>query len=55
MQRFPWGQLMRLGIGTFHIPPREFWNSTLREIVFLRGEPSLKRDVLEDLMKEWPD
>jgi uncharacterized phage protein (TIGR02216 family) len=55
MQRFPWVELMRLGIGTLHIPPREFWNCTLREVVFQRGDAGLKRMQLNDLMKEWPD
>ncbi len=55
MQRFPWGELMRLGIATYHIPPREFWTCTLRELVFLRGEAGLNRNLLNDLMKEWPD
>jgi uncharacterized phage protein (TIGR02216 family) len=55
MQRFPWAQLMQLGIGIYHIPPRDFWTCTLRELVFLRGDVGLKRSVLDSLMKEWPD
>ena len=52
---FPWGQLMQLGIGTYHIPPREFWNCTLRELVFRRQQHTLARTTLNTLMKEWPD
>jgi uncharacterized phage protein (TIGR02216 family) len=55
MQRFPWSEVMRLGIATHHIPPREFWTCTLRELVLLRGEPGLQRGQLNELMKEWPD
>jgi uncharacterized phage protein (TIGR02216 family) len=55
MPKFPWFELMRLGIGTYHIPPREFWTCTLREIVFMRGAPGLNRTALDNLMKEWPD
>jgi uncharacterized phage protein (TIGR02216 family) len=55
MQRFPWADLMRLGIGTYHIPPREFWNCTLRELVFVRGDAGLVRRTLDQLMKAWPD
>jgi uncharacterized phage protein (TIGR02216 family) len=55
MQHFPWGALMQWGIGTLHIPPREFWNCTLRELVFLRGDGGLLRGRLDELMKEWPD
>jgi uncharacterized phage protein (TIGR02216 family) len=54
-ERFPWLQLMRLGIGTFHISPREFWNCTLRELVLMRGTGGMVRQQLEELMKEWPD
>lgn len=55
MQRFPWGEVMRLGITTLHIPPREFWNCTLRELVVLRGNAGFVRERLNELMKEWPD
>jgi uncharacterized phage protein (TIGR02216 family) len=55
MQRFPWAAVMQLGIGTYHIPPKEFWSCTLRELVFMRGEGGLMREQLFELMKEWPD
>ena len=55
MQCFPWGELMRLGIGRMHMPPREFWMCTLRELVPLRGQAGFSRGALDDLMKEWPD
>ncbi len=55
MQHFPWAEVMRLGIGTYHISPREFWACTLRELVFMRGGTGFARTTLLDLMKEWPD
>jgi hypothetical protein len=42
MQRFPWGEVMRLGIATYHIP-------------LTRGDDGLKRGQLIELMKLWPD
>jgi uncharacterized phage protein (TIGR02216 family) len=55
MQGFPWGEVMRLGIVTLQISPREFWTCTLRELVLLRGDAGLQRGRLNELMKEWPD
>ena len=54
-ERFPWLALMRLGIGTYHLSPREFWNCTMRELVFTRGVEGVSRGTLIELMKEWPD
>jgi uncharacterized phage protein (TIGR02216 family) len=54
-QRFPWAELMQLGIGTYNIAPREFWNCTLRELIFTRGNNGFARLTLNELMKEWPD
>ena len=54
-ERFPWLALMRLGIGTYHLSPREFWNCTLRELVFTRGVEGVSRLGLVEMMKEWPD
>jgi uncharacterized phage protein (TIGR02216 family) len=55
MQRFPWAAVMRLGIGTYHIPPKDFWCCTLRELVFMRGDAGLERAGLNKLLREWPD
>lgn len=55
MQRFPWGEVMRLGIATYHIPPRDFWNCTLRELVVVRRDRGLQRRRLNELIEEWPD
>jgi uncharacterized phage protein (TIGR02216 family) len=46
---------MRLGIGTYHLSPREFWGSTLRELVFVRGDAGISRGVLVEMMGRWPD
>ena len=46
---------MRLGIGTYHLSPREFWNCTLRELVFTRSVDGISRGVLVGMMGQWPD
>jgi uncharacterized phage protein (TIGR02216 family) len=55
MPHFPWAELMRLGIGTYHLAPRDFWNCTLRELIPLRGAAGLSRTALDALMARWPD
>jgi uncharacterized phage protein (TIGR02216 family) len=55
MQRFPWGEVMRLGIITLHLSPRDFWSSTLRELVPPRSNEGLPRGQLAELMQQWPD
>jgi uncharacterized phage protein (TIGR02216 family) len=54
-ERFPWMTLMRLGIGVYHLSPREFWSCTLRELVFVRGDTGISRAGLVELMGQWPD
>lgn len=55
MQRFPWGEVMRLGIGTYHISPREFWACTLRELIFIRGNAGFGQELMTQLMQQYPD
>ena len=56
-ERFPWGRVMQLGIGTLGISPEQFWKCTLREITAALGpvEMPLGRQSLDELMCEWPD
>jgi uncharacterized phage protein (TIGR02216 family) len=48
---------MQLGLGVLRLAPRDFWNTTLREITAAFGGPMMKlsRDGFEDLMKRYPD
>jgi uncharacterized phage protein (TIGR02216 family) len=57
---FPWGPLIRFGIGTLHLSPHEFWRSTLRELSAARGHSSrppsrVLRQSLLDLIDQFPD
>ncbi len=56
-ERFPWGRVMQLGIGTLGLPPEQFWKCTLREITGALGpvEMPLHRQSLHEMMNEWPD
>jgi uncharacterized phage protein (TIGR02216 family) len=55
MQSFPWREVMRFGIVTLQISPREFWGCTLRELIPLAGNGGFQRPELNTLMKEFPD
>lgn len=57
MSKFPWGQLMKLGMGRLRLSPQEFWRSTLREIASATGVPPrpLLRQSLNELMENFPD
>lgn len=56
-RKFPWADIMHLGLGVLHLAPKEFWCSTLREIFAATGAPSppLLRQNLDQLMQEFPD
>ena len=56
-ERFPWGRLMQLGIGTLGLSPQDFWRCTLREIMVAMPPvaPPLQRGELDGMMDEWPD
>jgi uncharacterized phage protein (TIGR02216 family) len=49
--------MMQLGLGVLRLAPKDFWNSTPREIAAAFGgpAPALARDSLEELMKRYPD
>lgn len=56
--RFPWPEMMALGLGRLKLSPREFWAATPREIAAAlpqaRGA-ALPRGVLETLLQQFPD
>jgi uncharacterized phage protein (TIGR02216 family) len=57
VKKFPWSQLMRLGLGHLRLSLQEFWRSTLREISSATGVSSspLLRQTLNELMEHYPD
>jgi uncharacterized phage protein (TIGR02216 family) len=61
MTKFPWGQMMQLGLGLLRLSPTEFWRSTPREIAAALGSPPKPTDEralrqnLDAMMREYPD
>jgi len=56
--RFPWAEMMAMGLGTLRLPPRDFWAATPREIAAAfpkRHGAALPRGVLEQLLQQFPD
>ena len=56
--KFPWGQMMAMGLGTLPLSPRDFWAATPREIAAAFPKPhgaALPRGVLEQLLEQFPD
>ena len=59
--RFPWRELMALGLGRLRLPGAAFWTMTPRELaaaaegVFGRRQPPADRAALEALMRRYPD
>ena len=56
--KFPWDQMMAMGLGMLRLSPREFWAATPREIAaaFPTRKPhALPRGVLDDLLQQFPD
>lgn len=56
--RFPWADVMAMGLGTLRLSPREFWAATPREIAAAfakRQGAGLPRDVLDHLLQRFPD
>ncbi len=56
-ETFPWQRMMQLGLGVLRLSPKDFWNSTPREIAGAFGSPQLlfARRNFDDLMKRYPD
>jgi uncharacterized phage protein (TIGR02216 family) len=61
MTKFPWAQLMRLGLHDLNLSPREFWRSTLRELGSAAGPVpppagmAVLRQNLLHMMEQYPD
>lgn len=56
MQRFPWAQLMALGLGRLGLSPRAFWAATPREIAAaFPSKAGFSRGVLDALLEQFPD
>jgi uncharacterized phage protein (TIGR02216 family) len=55
-QEFPWTEVMRFGLHHLKLSPRDFWNSTLRELV-CGSVPTerMPRQYLNHLMELHPD
>lgn len=56
--RFPWDEMMALGLGRLRLAPRDFWAATPREIAAafpLRRRAVLPRGAFEQLLKQFPD
>ena len=56
--RFPWGQMMAMGLGTLRLSPRDFWAATPREIAAAFHRPNgaaLPRGALDQLLERFPD
>jgi uncharacterized phage protein (TIGR02216 family) len=54
--RFPWAELMHLGLGRLRLAPRDFWAMTLHELHAASGAQSpLLRTNLDELMRRYPD
>lgn len=53
---FPWGPVMRAGLGVLRLPPEMFWRMTLKELAAALGRPQRAgAKMLRELMKEYPD
>lgn len=58
MMKFPWAQVMAMGLGRLRLSPREFWAATPREIAAAFPQPvaaPLPRGVFDQLMQQFPD
>lgn len=55
--RFPWTELMAMGLGTLRLSPRDFWAATPREIAaaFPKKQDALTRAALAQLLEQFPD
>lgn len=56
--KFPWAEMMAMGLGTLRLSPREFWAATPREIAAAfprRTRAVLPRAVLDQLLEQFPD
>ena len=57
-QGLDWPGLVRAGLGTLRLHPRDFWSLTPAELALMLGvaaRPALGRSRLEALMRAFPD
>jgi uncharacterized phage protein (TIGR02216 family) len=50
--RFPWGTLMRIGLGHLRLAPECFWRMTLKELAAAWGQEAVDVKALRRLMNE---
>lgn len=59
MNRLPWRDLLRFGLGDLHLTPDVFWSLTPDELMFMAGATDngarLTRNALNELMGKFPD
>ncbi len=56
--KFPWGEVMALGLGDLRLSPDAFWAMTPRELFAAAGvrmTQPMGRDALNALMARFPD
>ena len=56
--KFPWAELMSLGLGQLRLAPDAFWAMSPRELFAAAGvrlASPMKREVLDDLIARFPD
>ena len=56
--RFPWDEMMALGLGRLRLAPRDFWAATPREIAATlpaRPHGVFPRSAFEQLLQQFPD
>lgn len=60
-ERFPWREVMALGLGRLRLGSRDFWRMTPRELdaaaagAFGRAQSPIDRAAVEALMNRYPD
>ena len=56
--KFPWAELMALGLGDLRLAPEAFWAMSPRELFAAAGvrlSSPMGREALKDLMARFPD
>jgi uncharacterized phage protein (TIGR02216 family) len=56
--KFPWAELMGLGLGDLRLAPEAFWAMSPRELFAAAGvrlSRPMGREALDDLMARFPD
>jgi uncharacterized phage protein (TIGR02216 family) len=56
--KFPWQELMAVGLGQLRLAPDDFWAMSPRELFAAAGvrlSSPMGREALQDLMARFPD